>query len=342
MIQLHIKNKLTYKNKKILFFNLEHFDYLSDSILIGLKSIEEIDVYEFSGNKFIYKFTDAKKTHGLGFTLKNTVNPLKQKIHNSNNDINGYDIYIISSIQHQYYLLNNFRNILSNHNTIILDGSDSSSLFPFNSIFYKEFFKLNLVFNRFTYFKREFVPQQSFFKCLNSYVPNYISRILEDIILKISFSIPEEKIINYIPEKVKLFPKHIIDNELIPYIEGSQSSYAFKSEQEYYNDLQISKFGITSKRAGWDCMRHYEIAANGAVICFKDLSKKSSFCAPHGLLPGVNCIEYFGYQDLITKISRLSENEYSSLQKNSLEWVKSKSSRIAAKSLLNSFYNVQN
>ena len=32
-------------------------------------------------------------------------------------------------------------------------------------------------------------------------------------------------------------------------------------------------FGVTRKKAGWDCMRHLEIMANGAVPFFTDLQE---------------------------------------------------------------------
>jgi len=40
------------------------------------------------------------------------------------------------------------------------------------------------------------------------------------------------------------------------------------------------------KRGGWDCLRHYEIAAAGAVPCVRQLEGKPSSCAPHGLQAG--------------------------------------------------------
>jgi hypothetical protein len=80
----------------------------------------------------------------------------------------------------------------------------------------------------------------------------------------ITFSIPEEKIINTIPTKTKLV------SDLIP---GKLSTYIYKNEHEYYNEYKRSLFAITTKKGGWDCMRHYEILANGCVPLFTDIEK---------------------------------------------------------------------
>lgn len=78
----------------------------------------------------------------------------------------------------------------------------------------------------------------------------------------ISFCIPEEKIVNNIPNKTQL---------LAFCIPGNQETYIFDNEKEYYEDYQKSLFAITKKKAGWDCMRHYEILANGCIPLFENL-----------------------------------------------------------------------
>ncbi|RYG31405.1 MAG: hypothetical protein EOO01_35455 [Chitinophagaceae bacterium] len=137
---------------------------------------------------------------------------------------------------------------------------------------------------------------------------------------KVSFSIPSQKIVAEPPQKFKDFAKHIVDTEVAEKIPGSYTSYAFENEHEYYSDLQISRFGITTKRAGWDCLRHYEIAANGAVICFKNLDEKPETCAPHGLVDGFNCISYKTYDELLSKVTKITDTEYNELQRASISW----------------------
>jgi hypothetical protein len=78
----------------------------------------------------------------------------------------------------------------------------------------------------------------------------------------IQFSIPESKVVNEIPEKTRDFAT------VIP---GRLETYIFIMEQDYYKDYQNSFYAITTKKAGWDCMRHYEILANGCIPYFVDL-----------------------------------------------------------------------
>jgi len=77
----------------------------------------------------------------------------------------------------------------------------------------------------------------------------------------IHFAIPEEKIRPYNDNKDKLFAT------TIPGVSG----YLFDKEEEYYYDYYRSTFGITMKKAGWDCMRHYEIMANGCIPLFSNI-----------------------------------------------------------------------
>lgn len=80
----------------------------------------------------------------------------------------------------------------------------------------------------------------------------------------IQFSISETKIVNEIPKKIKDFAF------IVP---GQLNTYIYDNETEYYNDYQSSYFAITTKKAGWDCLRHYEILANGCIPYFTDLDK---------------------------------------------------------------------
>ena len=50
-----------------------------------------------------------------------------------------------------------------------------------------------------------------------------------------------------------------------------KSTYIYKNEKDYYRGYQEARFGQTMKKAGWDCMRHYEIMANGCIPAFIQL-----------------------------------------------------------------------
>lgn len=78
----------------------------------------------------------------------------------------------------------------------------------------------------------------------------------------ISFAIPESKIVATVPTKQFAFAS------LIP---GDLKTYIYQTEQDYYQGYQQAYFGLTWKKGGWDCMRHYEILANGCIPYFPNL-----------------------------------------------------------------------
>lgn len=80
----------------------------------------------------------------------------------------------------------------------------------------------------------------------------------------IQFSIPEEKIVKEIPEK---------DRDFAFIHPDFRETYIYEMEEEYYQDYQRSYFAITRKKGGWDCLRHYEILANGCIPYFLGLDE---------------------------------------------------------------------
>ena len=84
----------------------------------------------------------------------------------------------------------------------------------------------------------------------------------------ISFSIPKVKIVTSIPTKTKVCAS------IIP---GRLDTYTFDTECDYYDEYRKSLFAITTKKGGWDCMRHYEILANGCIPYFPNIES----CPPN-------------------------------------------------------------
>jgi hypothetical protein len=80
----------------------------------------------------------------------------------------------------------------------------------------------------------------------------------------ISFSIHDSKIVKSVPTKTRL---------LSPLIPGNTSTYIYTNEEDYYQNYRESMFALTRMKAGWDCMRHYEILACGCIPLFIDLDK---------------------------------------------------------------------
>ena len=49
--------------------------------------------------------------------------------------------------------------------------------------------------------------------------------------------------------------------------------YSFSDYGSYLSEYQHSKYGITIKKGGWDCFRHLEILASGAIPLMPDVAK---------------------------------------------------------------------
>lgn len=81
-------------------------------------------------------------------------------------------------------------------------------------------------------------------------------------LLPITFGIPSSKISTKVKQKTQ---------EYATCIPGEPKTYIFKNEQPYYQDYQNSYYGVTMKKAGWDCMRHYEILGNYCLPYFVGL-----------------------------------------------------------------------
>jgi len=80
----------------------------------------------------------------------------------------------------------------------------------------------------------------------------------------INFAIPKEKIDTIESDKDKL---------IAPMDPRNLSSYIYDHEADYYKQYAESMFGVTMKKGGWDCVRHYEIMANNCVPLFLDIEQ---------------------------------------------------------------------
>ena len=90
-----------------------------------------------------------------------------------------------------------------------------------------------------------------------------VNDITHHNILPLSFCIPDECIVDKIPEKEYLLAS------LIP---GDITTYIFSGKETEYNEMyRKSRFAITKMKGGWDCLRHYEILMNGCIPLFENL-----------------------------------------------------------------------
>ncbi len=97
-------------------------------------------------------------------------------------------------------------------------------------------------------------------------------------------AIPKSRILDIdLKRKKKLFQKSYPKEALFEPKEINRSHYYFTEEEDYYNDMADSWFGLTCTRGGWDAIRNYEIIAAGALLLFRDYKYKPPLCSPVGL-----------------------------------------------------------
>lgn len=328
---------------KILFLTSNLEDYLSDGLLIGLRELYGTDCVDYPKQDILYDDCPSmilEQVRGHGFTLYSGSLPnvdvdranIKMKLESG-----FFDLVIFSDIWRQYGYFTQWRPLLNPNKTIILDGQDTAQVYPYAGLWWRRFSQwfAPRAHKNFLYFKREWTADSQF-NFWHRFVPKGLLRYLPICknLRKVSFSIPESKILGEVPNKTKDFARHCVDGQVAERISECVESYAFKNEGAYYADLQASRFGVTIKRAGWDCLRHYEIAANGCIPCFRDLDRKPKTCAPHGLEDLVNCISYSSVDDLMVKIQNLSLDQELALRQGALNWAKFYSCRNLARRIL--------
>lgn len=78
----------------------------------------------------------------------------------------------------------------------------------------------------------------------------------------ISFALTSSKVRTDLAEKTQPW------GTVVP---GRANTYVFNVENDYYDDYARSLFAHTTRKSGWDCMRHYEILGNRCIPYFHDL-----------------------------------------------------------------------
>lgn len=129
------------------------------------------------------------------------------------------------------------------------------------------------------------------------------------------FSIPEQKVIRELPAK---------DKDFASIIPGDSSTYIYESEDDYYQDYQRSFYAVTTKKGGWDCLRHYEILANGCIPYFLNLeecpSKTMAFFSKDLILEAMHLD---GVSYLHIDHSKFNKQKYEDILRRLLEHTRS-------------------
>jgi hypothetical protein len=245
---------------KILFLSQAGFpDYQHDVIFHGGRSLLGEDFIDYDRIWYQYKY-DKEKYWDAEIPRWNQIMPESTRramslyglFENDNIDRTDidkkiktryFDFVIIGSVHrllhtdssHIHKEIELVSKTYPKEKTIFIDGEDDSSQI------------VPILVNKGFYFKREL---------------NTTNKFLQERLHPIHFGIPKEKILRTYPEKNRVLA------HLIP---GEQRTYIYKTEEEYYHGYQESYFGMTIKKGGWDCMRHYEILANRCIPYFPDL-----------------------------------------------------------------------
>jgi hypothetical protein len=314
---------------RVLFLTAPHEDYLADGLLHGLRNLLGDGVVDYPRADFLYRdypLERRSQLYGRGFSLYGLLPEIPIDRHRPLQRARAgeFDLIVFADIWSSFGRFAEIAPTVTGTPLAVLDGADRVEPYPYAGQWWRKraWWMLPRAHTRALYFKRELTPATGWYR---SYLllPPALAQHLPSIraMREISFSFPAEKITAQAPsEKRELFARHVVDPEVATRL-GRDTAYAFSEEREYYRDLQSARYGITVKRAGWDCLRHYELAANGCVPCFRNLAAKPLRCAPHGL-DADNCVAYRDHDELMSKLARIDDDIYRALQGGALRWAR--------------------
>lgn len=310
---------------RVLFVTARKEDYLQDTLLTGLRNLLGEHAVDLPRKHPLYVDEPRAKRdlYGRGFTLWKTL-PTEAEPVRPNRIASllaasggGFDLVVFGSVRRmpgalRWARLGRALRGLARRAPrtpwVFVDGEDASDI---------DARLLGLG----TYYKRELRPEDA------------------GRARPIQFAIPARRLVPEVPDdKPRLFATHVQCEvaRAHPWIaEHCQPRYAFDREEDYYADLRGASFAVTMKKAGWDCMRHYEIAASGTVPCFWKLDEKPASSAPHGLVDGVNCVVFETAQELERKTTELLRSgRYPRVAAGALAWAREHTSERLARRIL--------
>jgi hypothetical protein len=316
---------------RVLVVNPNFDDFLTDGLFHGLRGLLGADAVDFPRIDHLYRDYPPEwrhRLHGRGFTLAGLLEELpvdrSRALHRAAEG--AFDLVVFSDIWRTFGLWTEWGPVLADRGVrlAVVDGSDRIEPYPYAGKWWRvpSWWTVPRVEPRALHFKREIARATWWFASYLLLPPGPAVRLgrLRGM-RRIAFCIPAERVVSEPSPKTKDWPGHVVDPELADRV-GAKASYAFEEAEAYHHDLRVSRFGVTVKRAGWDALRHYEIAANGAVPCFRDLDRKPPGSAPHGLVDGLNCVAYGDASELLERVHALDEDHYRELQRGALQWAR--------------------
>lgn len=209
-------------------------DYQNDLIFYGLRELWGDNVVDSTQIISLYQEYEGR-IHPRHLWGGMTTFWLIGENHIDRNNIEGkiqdqyYDLIIYGAIRRCKDYYSMVSHCYPDNKVILIDGNDDPELDP--------------LYEKHLYFKREMRNDG----CDRSNV------------LPITFGIPTCKLAT--PNRNKI-------QEYATCVPGRPETYIFENEQDYYADYQQSYYGITTKKAGWDALRHYEILGNYCIPYF--------------------------------------------------------------------------
>jgi hypothetical protein len=259
---------------KVLFISKADLpDFQNDMIFHGGRSVLGENFIDYNKLWYMYKndknqYWDTRvpengRSYGRGFTLYGQFDDINIDRSNIKEKIENhfFDKIIYGSFTRCWDFIEDVVKFYDRKDIILVDGEDDQNI-------------REDVLQYGTYYKRELVHKPT------------------EFLKPIYFAIPKNLIVSEMPNKSRDYAT------IIP---GDLSTYIYDDEASYFEGYQKSWFGVTFKKGGWDCLRHYEILMNGCIPFFPNLNE---------------CPEYTMFmfpKDLIIKcnsnISELSEDD---------------------------------
>jgi hypothetical protein len=259
-------------------------DYLNDVIFHGGRKLFGENLVDSTFAYYMYDNLDPNIRYGLyghGFTVTSNLPLIDIDRNNIEEKIRDhyYDLIIYGSIHRDQSYLDLVLATYKKNEIVVLDGEDELNI-------------IESLTNKTRYFKREILEY-------NHKYP----------VIPISFAFPEELIVNEESEKVQLVAR----------LTTAQNGRLFGTQEDYYEEFKKSYFALTMKKAGWDCMRHYEIVMSGALPVMKDLHELPKLTMIHWdrkLLR--ECIDFFWH----FRMNNGQDNHYNDIRNRLLEHAK--------------------
>jgi hypothetical protein len=327
---------------RVLFLGSGHDDFLADGLFHGLRSLLGSDAVDLPRIDHLYADHPSGRRaglHGLGFTLAGLL-PDDADVDRTRALYRAaegaFDLVVFADIWRNFGAYVQWMPVLKKAGVAmaVVDTGDRIEPYPYSGLWWRvrHWWLLPRAHNRTHFFKREITPWTAWFRTFLLVPGPLASRLVLRDMREISFSIPAERVVAAPPPKTRDWPAHVVDPEVAARV-GAQTSYAFSGAEDYHADLRAARFGVTTKKAGWDALRHYEVAAAGAVPCFRGLDRKPPRCAPHGL-DRTNCLIYRDADDLLGQVATLGDAGYAQLQERALAWARRSTTEVRARQFL--------